>query len=127
MKVHIKDVDPRLFSDIAKKAAEACSNRKDVNKTTQLRRFYDELVMWHDKVSSAKTSQEQAERFKELEPYIQMMRAKVAYAKGRNLVDDTFYKLFDQVIDEVSDAGTLKNARLFMEAFMGFKKYFEKN
>lgn len=43
-----EQIDPRLFSDIAEECAKAVSPQgrgHDVNKGTQLRRFYDELVM----------------------------------------------------------------------------------
>jgi hypothetical protein len=45
--------DPHLFSDCAEDAARAVADpRGQVNKSTQLRRFYDELVMWQEKVGS---------------------------------------------------------------------------
>ena len=51
-----------LFADIAQdKAArvyEAGGGRK--NKSTQLRKFYDELVMWFDKVHLARTKEAKA-------------------------------------------------------------------
>ena len=49
-----------------------------------------------------------------------------AYAKGRNHVDDSFEAMFSHCIQSISDAETLKHAKLFMEAFMGFYKAQEK-
>ena len=123
--VDIGKMTAELFSDTASKAADACAAGRDTNKSTQLRRFYDELVMWTDKVYAAKTPEEQDAKFNELLPYIQMLRAKVAYAKGRKLVDDNFKTLFDRLIQQVKSKETLKMARLFMEAFMGYKKCLE--
>jgi CRISPR-associated protein Csm2 len=110
--------DPQLFADIAgQKAEEVARGSGDrTNKSSQLRRFYDELVMWQDKVG---TSQE---RFTELQPYIYMLKAKVAYAKGREHVDANFELLFRRVIDQATSATTLRQAKLFMEAFMAFYK-----
>lgn len=122
--VDIGEITAELFSDTASRAAYACAAGRDKNKTTQLRRFYDELVLWDDKVDAAKTDKRD-ERFNDLLPYIQMLRAKVAYAKWRNLVDDNFKTLFDRLIQQVKSKETLKTARLFMEAFMGYKKYLE--
>ena len=51
-----------------------------------------------------------------------MLVAKVAYAKGRKHVDGNFETLFRHVISEVKNAKTLEQAKLFMEAFMGFYK-----
>jgi CRISPR-associated protein Csm2 len=114
-------LDPRLFADIAEAKARAVSQGagRDANKSSQLRRFYDELAMWHEKVGSS------PERFTELQPYIFMLKAKVAYAKGRNHLDANFETLFRHVIDQCGSAATLRHAKLFMEAFMAFYKVFQ--
>ena len=47
------EISVTLFSDIAQRCANEIKShqeKKDTNKRTQLRHFYDELVMWHDKV-----------------------------------------------------------------------------
>jgi CRISPR-associated protein Csm2 len=92
--------------------------RAQANKPTQLRRFFDELVMLQDKVGS------DAERFNQQLPFIQMLKAKVAYAKGRDKVDGNFEALLRRVVDEIRDADRLKRARVFMEAFMAFYKVY---
>lgn len=126
--VRLKDIPQTLFSDIAKaKAAtvsEAGGGKK--NKSTQLRKFYDELVMWFEKVHFERTPQEREAKYTEVAPFIQMLVAKAAYARGREHVDECFEQLFSHVIKEISDATTLKHAKLFMEAFMGFYKAQEK-
>lgn len=114
-------VSPQLFADIAEAKAKAVAQgSRDANKSTQLRRFYDELVMWQEKVGNSD------ERFNDLAPYIYMLKAKVAYAKGRKHVDDNFETLFRHVIDQATDAATLRHAKLFMEAFMAFYKVHNK-
>jgi CRISPR-associated protein Csm2 len=96
------------------------------NKSTQLRKFYDELVMWFDKVHLERTKDAKASKYAEVAPLIKMMNAKVAYALGRNHVDKCFEKMFSHLIKQISDPDTLKHAKLFMEAFMGFYKAQEK-
>lgn len=113
--------DPRLFAEIAEaKAAAVAGGGREVNKSSQLRRFYDELVMWQEKVGASD------ERFAELQPYICMLKAKVAYAKGRGHVDDNFEALLRHVIDQCTSAATLRQAKLFLEAFMAFYKVHNK-
>jgi CRISPR-associated protein Csm2 len=112
-------IDSKLYSDIAEAAARAvgeAGKSRDVNKSTQLRRFYDELVMLQERVGP------DAKRFEAQAPFIQMLKAKVAYAKGRRKVDANFDKLLRKIVDEVKDASTLRQAKLFMEAFMAFYK-----
>lgn len=112
------NIDPKLYSDVAQRAAEAVSPgpRAQKNKSTQLRRFYDELVMLQEKVGSDAT------QFAQQAPFIQMLKAKVAYAKGRDKVDENFERLLRHIVDEAKDAAALKQAKLFMEAFMAFYK-----
>jgi CRISPR-associated protein Csm2 len=129
-----------LFSEVAQeKSSEIFQAGLDQrgnqikNKSTQLRKFYDELVMWTDKVHAIgklepgqKSDAVRAARYRDSAPFIKMMNAKVAYAKSRNHVDDSFEAMFSHCIKSVSDAKTLKHAKLFMEAFMGFYKAQEK-
>lgn len=120
-----RPVPAELFSGIAEDKAiviaQAGGGRK--NKSTQLRKFYDELVMWHEKVQLAENRDE---KYSELAPFVKMLNAKVAYAKGRDHVDECFEKMFSYLIRQITDAETLKHAKLFMEAFLGFYKAQEK-
>jgi CRISPR-associated protein Csm2 len=72
-------LDPELFNIIAKTAAkEVASGGDRVNKSTQLRKFYDELVLWDNKVLL------HPEKFDEYLPFIRMLNAKVAYPLCQN-------------------------------------------
>ena len=122
--VNISNLTASLFADQAQKAAQACVAEKE-NKTTQIRRFYDELVLWYDKVFAVKNSDEQDQRLERALPYIQMLRAKAAYARGRGLINDTFLEMFNHIIQQIQNKDQLKNAKLFMEAFLGYKKNLE--
>ena len=126
--IRLKDIPSTLFSDIAQEAALTVreGSGRDSNKSTQLRKFYDELVMWFEKVHFERTPIEREAKYTEVAPFIQMLVAKVAYAKGRGHVDDNFEKLFAHLIRQISDVESLKHAKLFMEAFMGFYKAEEK-
>ena len=109
-----------IFSDIAQRAAQHIKQSNNVNKTTQLRKFYDELEMWNDRVQLARENKEN--KFQELAPFIKMLKAKVAYARGRKHVDDHFLEVFNRCIDQANNVETLRDAKLFMEAVMGFCK-----
>ena len=108
-----------LFDSIANEAARSVADSKNhVNKPTQLRRFYDEIVMWNDKL------QNHRDKYPEYIPFIKMLNAKVAYAKGRNHVDDNFKDLMSHCMSELDNTNveTFFHFKLFMEAFMGFYK-----
>lgn len=121
--IQLKDpLNPQLFSDVAERAANACARSPKMNKSSQLRRFYDELVYLNNKVQR---SENKSEEYKRVAPYVQMLRAKAAYAKGRELIDDKFYERFNVLIQQVDSEKTLERAKLFFEAFLGFKKAIE--
>ncbi len=109
-------LDADLFNGIAKRCAKAIGDNKNCNKPSQLRRFYDELVMWQVKVGADNA------RFQEVRPFILMLNAKAAYAQGRDLVDPNFVKLLERCLRQAEDAKTLGYAKLFFEAFLGFYK-----
>jgi CRISPR-associated protein Csm2 len=110
-------LNPELFNNIAKQAAQAVSAAdRNRNKVTQLRRFYDELVLWE-----MRTAQHPG-KFDEYLPFIRMLNAKAAYAEGRKLVDRTFVDLLAQTLRETTSAETFATCKLFWEAFMGFYK-----
>lgn len=109
-------LDADLFNGVAKATAETLAGSKSKeNKPSQLRRFYDEICLWGEKVGDD-------DEFKKNQPFILMMNAKAAYAKGRELVDDNFAKLMNHSLSQVKDAETMRHFKLFMEAVMGFYK-----
>ena len=110
-------LDPDIFDGIAQRTARAVSDADRYrNKPTQLRQFYDELVMWEEKARQA------PERFGEYLPFIRMLNAKAAYAEGRRHVDRTFTDLMAHCLGQVDDLPALHNFKLFFEAFLGFYK-----
>jgi CRISPR-associated protein Csm2 len=135
---------PDLFDQIAKELAQEVTkpqmlvekrrggerrweviNEKEANKPAQVRRFYDELCMWEQKAKDTET-------FGKLLPLIKMMNAKVAYARGRELVDDKFVTWFSICLAQVKDASetgltTFRNFRTLFEAFLGFYKQVRPN
>lgn len=112
-----KPLDPEIFNSTAQQAARSVRGDDDrVNKPTQLRRFYDELVLWEGRVN------QQPAKFDEYLPFIRMLNAKAAYAEGRKLVDRTFVNLLHHTLGEAKDPETLTACKLFWEAFMGFYK-----
>ena len=109
-------IEAELFNDIAQQAAKKIAQDKNRNKSTQLRRFYDELVLWETRAN------QQPAKFAEYLPFIRMLNAKAAYAEGRKLVDSTFVELLSHTLKEVNSAETLTTCKLFWEAFLGFYK-----
>jgi CRISPR-associated protein Csm2 len=121
--INLRDPSPHLFDQIAEKTAEAIAEsgrRNDCNKSTQLRRFYDEIVMWDQRIRQNKDD------YGKFLPLIKMLNAKAAYAAGRKpkLVDENFVLLLRHGLSQLDSdkPGVFYNFKLFMEAFMGFYK-----
>jgi CRISPR-associated protein Csm2 len=119
-------IDPELFDGIADKTAKFIATPVDEkkdgqkNKSTQLRKYYDELSMWEQKIK------QNPEKYSEFLPLIKMINAKVAYANGRKLVDDNFLILMRHCLSQLTeDKKTFENCKLFFEAFMGFYKVYK--
>lgn len=121
-KIQLMDIEVDLFSEVAHETAKTIATDSKSNKPTQLRRFYDEIVMWDTRINTQATQQERDDVLRESLPFIRMMNAKVAYAKGRNLVNDDYLDLLNHCLKQVEDPHTLRHFKLFMEAFMGFYK-----
>ena len=113
--INLKKLSDNIFSDIAEAAAKHISSPNQ-NKASQIRKFYDELAMWGEKIHRNKAEYDKSA------PFIHMLKAKVAYAKGRGHVDANFVAIFNHLIDQISDPQTLRHAKLFFEAMLGFRK-----
>lgn len=116
-----------LFSEdaeaIAKYLDESAKNGRDSgkNKSTQIRRFYDELVGWQERIGT------DDKKFKDYEAFIHMLNAKAAYAQGRNLVTQEFVQWLRNCIQQIDSPRTLNHFRLHFEAMLGFLKFFKKD
>lgn len=109
-------LDPTLFDTVAREVATVLGQNQRSNKPAQIRQFYDELVMWEQRVRQAPG------RFGEFLPFIRMLNAKAAYARGREHVDDDFVAFIGRGLAQVDSPETLGNFKLFFEAFLGFYK-----
>lgn len=110
-------LDADLFAAVAERCARTVGDvNKKFNKPSQLRKFYDELCMWDERVRA------EPQKFGEFLPFIRMLNAKAAYAKGRELVDANYEALMNHCLKEVSSTETLHRCKTFFEAFMGYYK-----
>jgi len=108
--------DAENFARKLDESANAGGRDSGKNKPTQIRRFYDELVGWHDRIG------DDQEKFNQYIAFIKMLNAKAAYAQGRNLVTQDFVNWFKECIAQVESPKTLRNFRLHFEAVLGFLK-----
>ncbi|OIP91927.1 MAG: type III-A CRISPR-associated protein Csm2 [Syntrophobacterales bacterium CG03_land_8_20_14_0_80_58_14] len=117
-------LDPKLFSTTAEQWAKKIneSGGGKSNKRTQIRKFYDEVVRYN---TLAKVNKEDKKDWDNILPYINMLIAKAAYAKGRNnLVTEDFVGLLKDCVEQIRDPRDLDVFTNFFEAFMGFYRQY---
>lgn len=116
-----RTIDPVLFSDkaesLAKLLADDCKNIKGrPNKTSQVRKFYDEVV----RLNMAAKNKDA--KWESIHPMVNMVIAKTAYAKGRNLISDNFLNFIQSSIKQIKAPEDLAVFTNLFEAFYGFYK-----
>ncbi|WP_186443196.1 type III-A CRISPR-associated protein Csm2 [Desulfobotulus alkaliphilus] len=116
-------MNAELFSKEAERMAEKLGNegknfkgKIDKNKSSQIRKFYDELVRLADEVRHA------PERWPLIEPRVHMLVAKAAYASGRGLVSDGFRGFIQDGATSVSNPEELQIWKDYFESIIGFFK-----
>jgi len=121
-------VNPTAFSDLAQVLAKKIDQegldkrgRPRNNKSTQIRKFYDVVFGLNQraKVAGANWNAILAQLHRQL--------ALVHYAKGRDLVTDSFVKMMDELIKAVEKKEDLQVVTDFLEAFMAFYKERRRN
>lgn len=114
-----RKLEPTLFSDTAEKLAREIGNEdRNANKSSQLRRYFDEVVRLSTQAKASGADMNL------ILPQVHMLVAKVAYAKGRKLVTDSFVELMKSGISQINDKEDLQVFTNFLESFMGFYKMY---
>ena len=115
--------EPQLFGDVAKELAKKLeeeakkSRSKNINNANQIRNFYDKVIELNKKAQNCESEEEYK---KNIYPFVVMLNSKVAYAKTRNLVSDTFVEMINQCVKEADSIKKMNNFKLFFEAVIGF-------
>ena len=114
-------IRPELFSTTAEELAKAFASEKErINKRTQIRKFYDEVLRLNSLVKQTKGE----EVWDDMVPYLNMLIAKATYAQGRGLVSEDFVKFIKNSIAQIGIPKDLDVFASFFEAFMAFyRKY----
>ncbi|MFN3480400.1 MAG: type III-A CRISPR-associated protein Csm2 [Thermodesulfovibrionales bacterium] len=115
-----KLIKPDLFSTDAENLAKKVSEEgtKTCNKRSQIRKFYDEVLNF-----SIRVGKDPAE-FEKMLPYLKMLNAKAAYAKGRGLISDSFKNFISNSLQQVNDKDDFEVFVGLFEAFMGYYRLY---
>lgn len=128
-----------LFSDIAEDCAETISKNgykrekdnetlitkkgeviQDKNKSTQIRKFFNEILRLKQKLIGEKMDWE------DIAPYVNMLIAKTAYSKGRGHVTKCFLNMIKTCIQQINNKEEYLIFSDFFESFVAFYKLYAK-
>ena len=118
-----RKINPKLFSEIAESMARniAREGGKNKNKNSQLRRYFDEIV----RLNTLSTEDKDEDFWQnQILPQVHMLIAKVVYARGRDLVTESFENLIKEGIYQIEKKEDLHIFTNFLEAFMGYYKVY---
>lgn len=118
-RISLREPAAELFDTVAQQIAEILA-RGGSNKSSQIRRFYDEVTRYADR-----TRGNGLEQFRKVLPFIRMINARVAYAAQRKvgtgtLVDQNFQEFMKACLGQVDSSETLQMFRSLFEAVIGF-------
>lgn len=120
-----KKLDPELFSKKAEEFAiqidQDSKISKGMNKGTQLRKFFDEVLRLNAQ------AQVPGADWNLILPQVYMVIAKTAYAHGRGLVSKRFVDHMRQGIEQIESKEDLRIFTNHLEAFTGFYKMYNQN
>ena len=117
-----ENIKPEALSTEAEKIAQEIvgkyGNQSDTS-STQLRRFYYEFKALEKKL------EKEPDRFQtKILPLVQMVRSKVAYAKGSKKIQDAFANFLEGKVKEIKEVTHFRAFLLQFEAVVGF--FYEK-
>ena len=134
------EIDPLLFSKTAdelaqKLAKESEESRQKLNKRTQLRKFYDEVIRLENAsmerrpefgtVLLENVARERNSEWTTVLPMVHMLTAKAAYARGRGLISDSFLTFIKESVSQTQTINDLRVFSSFFEAVIGFYTQYE--
>jgi CRISPR-associated protein Csm2 len=123
-----KIINKELFSSQIEEIAKEINKERDLKKTklnhtTQVRKFFDEVIRLKKKLGDNPTSED----FEKLHPYINMINAKAAYASGRDLISKSFKEFISDSLKQIESKEDFDIFVNLFESFIGFYKfYYEK-
>jgi CRISPR-associated protein Csm2 len=115
--VNLRSPDSRMFDQTAQGIAGILKVPRNQNKSSQVRRFYDEVIRFSDRHRPGLAN---AEGFARDLPFIRMISAHAAYAETREHVDANFRQFIQSSVRQVENPDDLANFRTLFEAVIGF-------
>jgi CRISPR-associated protein Csm2 len=124
-----KQLMPELLDVYAQNRAKdfipnKAKDSKENLKTTQMRRFYDDLKAIERKIMAGKDIKEQQANFERDRALIVMFKAKAVYAEKRGVAPRAFTQFIFDHVASIKDLDDFKGFLKLFEAVVAFHKFF---
>lgn len=111
-------IQPAHLTISAKNIAKCFASDKNTNHSTQMRKFYNEVVKLTEKSNQ--------QGFESVKNFVHMLPAKSAYACGRGHVSYTFEQFITKCVTNTKCNQSLQNFKYLFECVLGFYKEYRK-
>ena len=91
-----------------------------IDKSTQIRKFYNDFLILQAKAKDCETEEEFKEK---ILPLIYFSKAKLAYAKGRKTISEEFMKEIDYWIGQIKSRNDFENFMYYYQALIGYATF----
>lgn len=115
-----KVLDPDLLDTKSSEWAQSFAKLK----TSQMRRFYDDLKAIERKIMTGKDAPAQAANFKRDWPMVVMFKAKAAYAEKRQVAPREFTQFIFDHVASIKDLSDFRSFLKVFEAVVAFHKFY---
>lgn len=115
-----KQINADLLDTLARKLAKSFITLK----TTQMRRFYDELKAIERKINMGKDAQAQEKNFQNDRALIVLFKAKAVYSQKRKVSPPEFTQFIFDHIDSIKDVRDFQAFLKVFEAVVAFHRFF---
>ncbi len=118
--------NPKLMDDDAQALGEALANQ-DQLKPSQLRRYYDDVLTLRNRldVMARKPGPAREDAFALLRADFKMLKAKAAYAHGRQLIPQRLLQFFVNHVHSVQSANDFDVFCRHFQAVVAFHKFYK--
>ncbi len=121
IKPYLKELTKDNLADMINKNADVIAKiiKQGENSYTQVRKFYNELLLLQKQAQGNQNNIESGE-FEKVLPMIYLVKSKAAYANGKKNINDNLLTFLVFYIEKIKNIEQLKYFMLYFEAILGY-------
>lgn len=121
IKPYLKELTKDNLADMINKNADVIAKiiKQGENSYTQVRKFYNELLLLQKQAQGNQNNVDSGE-FEKVLPMIYLVKSKAAYANGKKNINDNLLTFLVFYIEKIKNIEQLKYFMLYFEAILGY-------